>query len=254
MRIVLRVLALGDGERGHHFTILVVRLQPACVGDRHALARAAKAVRAGELQCAGCVLARQVLIGALGVMHGAPHHRVFAHARQQRVHRLLHGAADVDRAGLDMPRQVGQLQHGHHAVDRHHGDAIDFGVPGGGQLRVGGEAVDIVHGQSGIRDGIFHRIQRVRGERALSRACGFRIAHAAHSNLASIVPNHGLLLIVYLAYLAASRNCGSVNSSFSFCQVSSTRRPTLASVYGTSSRLPAISAPGASSSSTMMLA
>ena len=43
-------------------------------------------------------------------------------------------------------------------------------------------------------------------------------------------------------------------SSLSGSKTTSTRRPTFASVYGASSRLPAISAPGASSSSTMMLA
>ena len=53
---------------------------------------------------------------------------------------------------------------------------------------------------------------------------------------------------------AAKRNWGRVMSSFSFSNTTSTRRPTLASVYSASSRLPAISAPGASSSSTMMLA
>ena len=52
----------------------------------------------------------------------------------------------------------------------------------------------------------------------------------------------------------ASRNCGNVMSSFSGSKTTSTRRPTFASVYGASSRLAASRAPGASSSSTMMLA
>jgi len=43
-------------------------------------------------------------------------------------------------------------------------------------------------------------------------------------------------------------------SSFSGSNTTSTRRPTFASVYGASSRFAASSAPGASSSSTMMLA
>src|SRR4051794_41249375 len=55
-------------------------------------------------------------------------------------------------------------------------------------------------------------------------------------------------------YSRASLNCGRLISSVSRSNVTSTRRPTLASVYGASSRLPAMSAPGASSSSTMMLA
>jgi len=52
----------------------------------------------------------------------------------------------------------------------------------------------------------------------------------------------------------AGRNCGNVMSSFSGSKTTSTRRPTFASVYGASRRFAASSAPGASSSSTMMLA
>jgi hypothetical protein len=54
--------------------------------------------------------------------------------------------------------------------------------------------------------------------------------------------------------VSARRNCGRVMSSVSFSNTTSTRRPTLASVYSASKRLPAIKAPGASSSSTTMLA
>jgi hypothetical protein len=43
-------------------------------------------------------------------------------------------------------------------------------------------------------------------------------------------------------------------SSFNFSKTTSTRRPTLASVYSASNKLPAINAPGAASSSTMTLA
>src|SRR6266853_5888270 len=53
------------------------------------------------------------------------------------------------------------------------------------------------------------------------------------------------------ALTPARRNCGKVMSSFNFSKTISTRRPTFASVYSDPNRLPAINAPGASSSSTM---
>jgi hypothetical protein len=63
-----------------------------------------------------------------------------------------------------------------------------------------------------------------------------------------------LLLSAHSAGVRARRNCGKVMSSFSFSKTTSTRRPTFASVYSASIRLPARRAPGASSSSTIMLA
>src|SRR6516162_4765245 len=82
-----------------------------------------------------------------------------------------------------------------------------------------------------------------------ARALDSRVrGNDAEENTPCMIPPH------WADIAGANRNCGNVMSSFSFSNTTSTRRPTLASVYSASNRLPAISAPGASSSSTMMLA
>ena len=143
---MLRVAALRHGQCRHLLAVLVVPLEPAGIGDRHALPRAAKAVGRGELRGALRISAGQVLVGAARVVHRPPHHRVFAHPGEQRVDRLLHGAADICRADLDVPAEIGQFQHRHHAVDRHDRDAVDLGMSGRRQFRIGRQTVDV--GQS----------------------------------------------------------------------------------------------------------
>src|SRR5438105_3455060 len=149
------------------------------------------------------------------------------------------------------------------------------------QFRIGGEAVDVGQVQAGVGDRLLDRRQRMGGQRNVGRARDLGKTHAADRHLAPVLP-HGrlpqknfsyrkgrdgyaedtkaLLPIATMAYplrpsrYLTNRNCGSVMSSFNFSKTTSTRRPTFAWVYSASSRLPAISAPGASSSSTMMLA
>jgi hypothetical protein len=55
-----------------------------------------------------------------------------AHAGEQGVDGLLDRAADIDRIHLDLPAQVRELQHRHHAVDGHDGDAVHQRLPGRG--------------------------------------------------------------------------------------------------------------------------
>src|SRR5579872_6211677 len=101
VRVVLGVLALGDGQGRHLVAGLAVFFEPAGVGDRHPLPRPAKAVRRGELRRAGGVASRQVLVGATRVVHRAPDDGVFTDTSEQRVDRLLHRAADIHRPRLD---------------------------------------------------------------------------------------------------------------------------------------------------------
>ena len=191
---MLRVAALGHRQCRHLLAVLVVALEPACIGDRHALPRPAKAVGCGELRPRPPHAARQVLVGAARVVHRPPHHGVFAHAGKQRIDRLLHGAADIGRADLDVPGEVGQFQHRHHAVDRHDRDAVDLRVPGRRQFRIGRQTVDVGHLQPRIRDRLLDGRQRMRGERNLGRARDFRKAHAADGDLAPVLPHRSSLL------------------------------------------------------------
>ena len=148
VRILEAVLALRHREGRHLLALLVVPFEPACIRDRVELPRAAEPVGRGELQRAVGLRARQVLVSAARIVHRAPHQRVFADAREQRVGRLLHCAADIHGAGLDVPREIRQLQHRHHAIDRHDADAVDRGMAGGGQFRIRGETVDVRHLQT----------------------------------------------------------------------------------------------------------
>jgi hypothetical protein len=75
----------------------------------------------------------------------ARHTTAQLHPREQRVDRLLHSAADICRADLDMPAEVGQFQHRHHAVDRDDRDAVDLGMPGRRQFWIGRQTVDVGH-------------------------------------------------------------------------------------------------------------
>src|SRR5205085_235288 len=168
-----------------------------------------------------------------------------AHTGEEGVHGLLDGAADIGRLDLDVPAQVRELQHRQHAVHGDDGDAVDHLMARRRQFRIRRQAVDVRHREPGIFHGAFDGLQRVGGEGNVRRARDFRESHAAYRDLAPVLP-HGRHF--------TSRNCGSVMSSFSGWKTTSTGRPTFASVYSASSRLPAISAPGASSSSTMMLA
>jgi hypothetical protein len=189
VRVVLRVPALRHRQSRHLLTVLVVPFEPARIGDRHALPRPAEPVRRGELRRPGGVLARQVLIGAARVVHRPPHHRVVADAGQQRVDRLLHRAADIHRADLDVPGQVRQFQHRHHAVDRDDRDPVDLGMPRGRQFRVGRQPVDIGQLQSGIGDRVLDRGQRMHRQRRLGGARHFRKPDAADRHLAPVLPH-----------------------------------------------------------------
>ena len=189
MRIVLRVAALRHRQGRHLLAVLVVPFEPPRIGDRHALARPAETVGRGELRRAGRVLARQVLVGAARVVHRTPHHGVFAHPGQQRVDRLLHRAADIHRADLDVPGQVRQFQHRHHAVDRHDRDPVDLGVAGRRQFRIGRQPVDVRHLQAGIGDRLLDRGQRMHRQRRLGGARHFRKPDAADRHLAPVLPH-----------------------------------------------------------------
>src|SRR5262249_37698946 len=197
--------------------------------------------------------AGKVLVGATWVVHCPPHHRVFADPGEQRVDRLLHRTADVCRTHLDVPAEIGQFQHRHHAVDRYYRDAVDFRMSGRREFGIGRQAVDVGHLQPGVRYRLLDSRQRMSSERNLGRASDFGKAHTADRHLASVLP-HAVSPTHSAGAPGARRNCGKVMLSFNFSKTTSTRRPTFASVYGASSRLPAISAPGASSSSTVMLA
>jgi hypothetical protein len=76
-------------------------------------------------------------------VHRPPHHRVSAHAREQRVDRLLHRAADVRRSDLNVPAEIRQFQHRHHAVDGHDRDAVDLRMARGRQFRIGRQTIDV---------------------------------------------------------------------------------------------------------------
>jgi len=106
VRVHLRVPALDDGERGHLLAALAVTLEPARVRDRHALSGTAEPVWGGKLRRSLGVGARQVLVGAAGVVHGPPDHRIRADPGQQRVDGLLHRTADIDGLHLDVPAQT----------------------------------------------------------------------------------------------------------------------------------------------------
>src|SRR5499425_1511421 len=95
MGILVRMTALRDGERRHLLPALSMPLQPARVRHGHALSRPAESIGRGELRGPRRVGARQILIGALGIVHRAPDHGVLAHAGEQRVDGLLDSAADV---------------------------------------------------------------------------------------------------------------------------------------------------------------
>ena len=189
MRVLVPVSALGHGESGHLLPILLVPFQPAGVRDRHALARTTEPVRSGELRRAVRVGAGQVLIGAAGVVHRPPHHRMRAHPGEQGVDGLLDRAADIDRVHLDLPGQVRELQHRHHAVDRHDGDAVHHRVPRRRQLRVCRQPVDVRHGQPGVFDGGLDRLKRMRGQGDLRRPGDVGKSHAAHRDLAPVLPH-----------------------------------------------------------------
>ena len=143
MGVFVGVFALGHGEGGHLLPLLVVPFQPAGVRHRHALSGTAEAIRGGKLRRSLGVGARQVLVGAAGVVHGPPDHRILADPGQQRVDGLLHRAADIDRLHLHVPAQIREFQHGHHAVDRHDADAVDNRVPGRRQLGVCRQSIDV---------------------------------------------------------------------------------------------------------------
>jgi hypothetical protein len=70
-------------------------------------------------------------------------HTTVTHAREQCVDSLLHGTANVGRAHLDVPAEIVQFQHRHHAVDGHDRDAVDLRVGGGRQFRIGCQTVDV---------------------------------------------------------------------------------------------------------------
>jgi hypothetical protein len=100
--------------------------QPTSIGNRHALPRSARAVGCGELCGTLRKSTRQVLVGAARVVHRPPHHRVSAHASEQGIDRLLHRTADVHGADPDVPAEIRQFQHRHHAVGRRDRDALGF--------------------------------------------------------------------------------------------------------------------------------
>ena len=83
---------------------------------------------------------------------------------QSAVRRQLYRAADIRCADLDMPGQIGQFQHRHHAIDGNDGDSVHVGVPGRGQLRVGRQSIDVGHFESGICNCPFNRFQGVRSQ------------------------------------------------------------------------------------------
>ena len=57
---------------------------------------------------------------------------MFTDTGEEGICRLLHRAADIRRPDLDVPSEVGQFQHRHHAIDRDNGNTVDFGMPGCG--------------------------------------------------------------------------------------------------------------------------
>jgi hypothetical protein len=197
--------------------------------------------------------AGQVLVAAAGVVHRPPDHRIRADPGQERVDGLLDCPADLDGLHLDVSAQIWELQHRHHAVDRHDGDTVHHGVPRRRQLRVCRQSIDGCHGQQGVFHGGFDRLQRMRCQGELRRPGDVGKARAADGDFTAVLPRTTDLLRDDASFFA-SRNCGSVRSSFRFSKTTSTRRPTFAAVAGASSRLPASSAPFASSSSIMMLA
>src|SRR5437870_4764485 len=99
------------------------------------------------------------------------------------------GGADVHRLHLDVPGEVRQLQHRHHAVDGDDGDAVDDRVPRRRQLRIRRQAVDVGQGEPGVFDGALDRLERMRGQRDLRGARHAGEAHAAHRDLAPVLPH-----------------------------------------------------------------
>src|SRR5262249_11677657 len=106
---------------------------------------------------------------------------------------------------------------------------------------------DVFHLEAAVGDRFLDCGQRMHRERRLGRARYLGKPDATQRHLAPVVPHRRLPHLT-----CVRRNCGRVMSSFSFSYTTSTRRPTFAPVYSASNRLPAISAPGASSSSTMI--
>src|SRR4029453_4992889 len=93
------------------------------------------------------------------------------------------------RSRLDMPWEIRQLEHRHHAIDGDDTDAVDLGVSGRRELRISREAIDVRGPAPRAIDSGLCCFERVRGQGNLRCARRLGESHAAQRYLAAVLPH-----------------------------------------------------------------